>query len=131
MPEPDAPLTCFKLKEVYIKEQKGPVSAITHVLGFLVTAVGQKVISPYSNSKANFSMEISSLKDLPVATERQRSDWCRLHRYEHLRASDGLHQIIDFSGRCVQIDKFVAISRGIPDIVPCIKGLQYAERSEC
>lgn len=43
VPEPDAPLTCFKLKEVYIKEQKGPVSAITHVLGFLVTAVGQKV----------------------------------------------------------------------------------------
>lgn len=44
VPEPDAPLTCFKLKEIYIKEQKGPVSAITHVLGFLVTAVGQKVI---------------------------------------------------------------------------------------
>lgn len=26
-----------------MKEQKGPVSAITHVLGFLVTAVGQKI----------------------------------------------------------------------------------------
>lgn len=26
-----------------MKEQKGPVSAISHVLGFLVTAVGQKI----------------------------------------------------------------------------------------
>jgi cleavage and polyadenylation specificity factor subunit 1 len=30
---------------VYSKEQKGPVTAITHVLGFLVSAVGQKVSS--------------------------------------------------------------------------------------
>lgn len=36
-------MTKFKLKEVYVKEQKGPVTAITHVVGFLVTAVGQKV----------------------------------------------------------------------------------------
>lgn len=43
VPEPDAPLTRYKLKEIYIKEQKGPVTAITHVLGFLVTAVGQKI----------------------------------------------------------------------------------------
>lgn len=60
VPEPDAPLTCFKLKEVYIKEQKGPVSAITHVLGFLVTAVGQKVIffqsvASEANGKKNFA----------------------------------------------------------------------------
>lgn len=43
MPEPGKPLTKYKFKEIYIKEQKGPVSAITHVLGFLVTAVGQKI----------------------------------------------------------------------------------------
>lgn len=43
VPEPDAPLTRYKLKEVYTKEQKGPVTAITHVVGFLVTAVGQKI----------------------------------------------------------------------------------------
>lgn len=43
VPEPDAPLTKFKLKEIYTKEQKGPITAITHVVGFLVTAVGQKI----------------------------------------------------------------------------------------
>lgn len=43
VPEPGKPLTKFKFKEIYIKEQKGPVSAITHVVGFLVTAVGQKI----------------------------------------------------------------------------------------
>lgn len=43
VPEPDAPLTRYKLKEIYKKEQKGPVTAITHVVGFLVTAVGQKI----------------------------------------------------------------------------------------
>ncbi|GAB0099522.1 Cleavage and polyadenylation specificity factor subunit 1 [Sergentomyia squamirostris] len=43
VPEPGKPLTRYRFKEVYTKEQKGPVSAITHVLGFLVTAVGQKI----------------------------------------------------------------------------------------
>lgn len=43
VPEPGKPLTKYKLKEVYVKDQKGPVSAISHVLGFLVTAVGQKI----------------------------------------------------------------------------------------
>lgn len=43
MPEPDKPWTKYKLKQVYAKEQKGPVSAITSTMGFLVTSVGQKV----------------------------------------------------------------------------------------
>lgn len=43
VPEPGKPLTKYKLKEIYVKDQKGPVSAISHVLGFLVTAVGQKI----------------------------------------------------------------------------------------
>lgn len=43
VPEPGKPLTRFRLKEVYIKEQKGPVSSISYVSGFLITAVGQKI----------------------------------------------------------------------------------------
>ncbi|XP_055589529.1 cleavage and polyadenylation specificity factor subunit 1 [Uranotaenia lowii] len=43
VPEPGKPLTRYKFKEVIIKEQKGPVSAITHVSGLLVGSVGQKV----------------------------------------------------------------------------------------
>ncbi|XP_052872855.1 cleavage and polyadenylation specificity factor subunit 1 [Anopheles cruzii] len=43
VPEPGKPLTKHKFKEVMVKDQKGPVSAISHVCGFLVGAVGQKV----------------------------------------------------------------------------------------
>lgn len=43
MPEPGQPLTKNRFKQIYAKEQKGPVSAITQVSGFLVSAIGQKV----------------------------------------------------------------------------------------
>lgn len=43
VPEPNKPWTKFKVKEIYAKEQKGPVSAIAHTQGFLVSSVGQKV----------------------------------------------------------------------------------------
>lgn len=94
VPEPDAPLTCFKLKEIYIKEQKGPVSAITHVLGFLVTAVGQKVKFHFTFVFASDFTVVFILfnpKDLLMAIEGQRSDRCRFYRHEYLCASNGLH----------------------------------------
>lgn len=118
-------MTKFKLKEIYIKEQKGPVSAIAHVLGFLVTAVGQKIyLWQLKDNDLNgvafidtniFVHQIVSIKSLLLVADMYKS-------ISLLRFQVNLDECFFFIP--ILIEYFYEISiGGVPNSISCIKRL--------
>lgn len=84
VPDPDRPFASCRLKQLASKEEKGPITALCDISGYLVTAVGQKVIiSEFGNTEkiegvafmdiGLYTVSMSAVKGLLVVADVQNS----------------------------------------------------------